>query len=116
MVGGYDFAHVLIVAGVFHVIVSVNEVFSSNFRKIPKNQAYLFKKYEIVTIAINNTKKKIKNLLTNFSLELILFLVSLLFSESFVFCPVYTAQPMAHSVFLTRDPRNNKLSAISGSM
>lgn len=78
------------------------------------NQTYLFKKYDIVTIAINNTKKKIKNLLTNFSLELILFLVSLLFRDSFVFCPVYTAQPIAHSVFLTREPRSNRFSAISG--
>lgn len=39
-------------------------------------------------MAIRSSKKKIKNLLTNFSLELILFLVNRLFNDSLVFCPM----------------------------
>lgn len=85
-------------------------------------------------MAIRSSKKKIKNLLTNFSLELILFLVNRLFNDSLVFCPmdeikiklkysffsryfipVYTAHPMAHSVFLMREPRNRRFSVINGS-
>lgn len=50
----------------------------------------------------------------NFSLELVFVQKMRPFNANLVFCPTETAHPIAHSVFLIRDPRNNKCSDING--